>query len=102
MKKEKVIFRTEYDPYREDTVYLAIYPECSANPGRVAARPFYPHKDMRGNDVITWDCFCEIDMGYLLSKTRIVHKNNPIIPGLLSTLESFDDCEYQVCEKIMR
>ena len=41
MAKVRVIFRLEWDDYREEKTILACFPDTEANLGRIAAVPFY-------------------------------------------------------------
>ncbi len=36
---ERVVFRKEYDPYREDYSFLAIFPDDETRPGFLACVP---------------------------------------------------------------
>ena len=99
MKKEKVIFRREYDPYRKEWSFLAIFPETEANPGNVAFLPFWFIEHMNYSETV-YGVFDEMDIWYMY-KCKIVHKNDEIIPRLLSAIESYYDQQFQVVEKIM-
>lgn len=96
MEKERVIFREEYDPYRKQICYLAIFPDDEAYPGRVAVIPFgYVQGD------VFFEPYTEIDYGYMLRK-KIVHKNDSRIPRLKRDIGKRYDIELEVIEKIMR
>ena len=92
---EPVIFRKEYDPYRKDWGYLAIFPEDEANFGRMACVSF--HKDLY--DRWSFEPFTEVDTFYLL-RQKIVHKNDPIVPELVSALKGMYGGEYRVMERV--
>lgn len=66
---ERVIFRTERDPYRDAQNFLAVFPDDSARPGYLESVAFY----FSGNDVI-FESFSEMSYGYYYNNTRIVHK----------------------------
>ena len=100
MKTEKVIFRREYDQYRKQETYLAVFPENPANPGRYAAVPFRFVKELCGQLTAIFEPFCEVSHGYYYKGTKIVHKTDPLIPELLSAISRYCNTSFQVCEKI--
>lgn len=91
---ERVIFREEYDPYKKQWGYLAIFPDDEANPGRVGCVGF-----SQGYDEWVFEPYGEADIRYVLSK-KIIHKNDPRIPDLLDALESYYDTQFRVVEKM--
>ena len=91
---ERVIFREEYDPYRKDWGYLAIFPDDDANPGRVACIPFY-----EGVGGWRFEPYTEADLGYILRK-KIIHKNDPRIPELVAAIEQQYGTTLKVVEKM--
>ena len=96
-KPEDVIFRREYNPYTKEWDYLAVLPNYPANPGRLYIISFYE----RGGR-FTFESTDEADYWYLMDKTKIIHKNDPIIPELTSALIRFLECPIRVREKIKR
>lgn len=96
MDKEKVIFRREYDPYRKEWTFLAVFPEEEANRGRIAAVPFW----FDGHNIAWFEPFCEVDRMYYLNRTRIIHKKEAIVEKLLSAIENRYDQQFRVVEKI--
>ena len=103
MTSEKVIFRREYDPYRKQDSFLAVYPDDPANPGCYAALPFYFCTDWTGNQYTIFEAHCEVSQGYYYNNTKIVHKRDPIIPDLLSAISRYEvhpKMDFKVCEKI--
>lgn len=97
MEKEKVIFRKEYDNYMKIWKYLAVFPEERGLFGRICAVPFY----FDGYWKAWFEPFCEMDCCYYYKSTKIIHKNDAIIPILLSALKERYEEEYRVMEKIM-
>lgn len=93
---ERVIFRTEYDPYRKGRNFLAVFPDDPAHPGRVCCIPFY----FSGADYAVFDSYCEMDLGYYYSKTRIVHKNTPEAARCLEYIRARYGGEYRIMEKM--
>lgn len=100
-KAEKVIFRREYDQYRKEWSYLAIFPEDPANPGRYAGIPFHFIKEWNGKLTAIFEASCEVSWDYYYKCTKIIHKNDPVIPDLLSAISRFYNTAFRVCEKIM-
>ena len=97
MEKEKVIFRREYNRYRKEWQFVAVFPETESNPGRISSVSFW--FDIGG--VAWFEPFCEIDRNYYLNKTRIIHKKDLIVEKLLSAIENYYDQQFKVVEKIM-
>ena len=64
-KPERLILRTEYDPFREAGNVLACFPDDEAKPGRIAAVPMYFRFDMT-----YFEPYTEIDDYYYLAKTK--------------------------------
>lgn len=82
---ERVIFRIEKYAYdRETRHYLAVFPDDEANPGRVAAVPFY----FDGHGQAVFEPYCEIDIGYYY-ETRLVHRFDAETPKLLKALTDY-------------
>ena len=94
--KEKVVFRKEYDPYMKIWKYLAVFPDDIARRGMYMAVPIWKinGQPWRENAV-------EISASYYL-RTKVVHKNDPIVNELVEILKFFYGGEYRVMEKIMR
>ena len=105
--KERVIFRRERDPYTKKWNYIACFPDDPAYVywSFIGGIPFYLKDE---NDPTSWvrEPYASMAYGYYI-KTKIIHKNDPIIPVLVAALESMelqDDpdcnyCGYQVVEK---
>ena len=65
MKPERLILRTEYDPYREAETILACFPDDEVNSGRIAAVPMYFRFDM------AWfEPYTEISLDYYYGSTK--------------------------------
>lgn len=95
-----VIFRREYNPYTEEWDYLAVLPNTPASFGKITVLCF---RESAYNDGrYLFDSFDEADYWYLMDKTKIIHKNDPIIPELTSALSRYLECPVRVREKIMR
>ncbi len=95
MRAERVIFRTEYNPYTKRREYLAVFPDDPANPGRIGAVEM--HVREKGTFFFPYG---EIALAYYYNNTRLVHKDNSAIPDLLRAVEGYYDCKFKVCEKI--
>lgn len=91
---ERVIFRTEYDPYMKMEKYLAVFPDDQAFPGRIAYVPLYFTE--HGT---TFECYDEMSLDYYYGETKIVHKNNEIVKRLLNALRDFYGDEFRAVEK---
>ena len=105
IQPERVIFRMEKNPYvqsvkctnrkslepYEETlcnpeyIYLAIFPDDPANPGRVAYVPFF----FDGHGTAWFESCGEADWFYCLEKTRIIHKSNPLAEKLLQAVTEY-------------
>ena len=95
---ERVIFRREKYPYDKGTpYYLAVFPDDEANPGRVAAVPFF--FDGHGQAVFEPDC--EIDIGYYY-ETRLVHRFDAETPKLLDAIQKYYNQQFQIMQKLPR
>lgn len=101
MNTEKVIFRREYDRYRKEWTFLAVFPGTGANPGCYAAVPFRFVKELCGKLTAIFEPFCEVSHGYYYKNTRIVHKTDPAVPELLEAISRYFGAAFQVCEKVM-
>ena len=100
MEKEKVIFRREYNPYTKEHGFLAVFPETVDRLRRVTVLPFCFRKDFTGKEYPVFECHNDADIDYLY-KRKIVHKNDKIIPVLLSAIEKFYGQQFCVAERIM-
>ena len=93
---ERIIFRTERNPYTKETNYLAVFPDAGIRPGKLLALLFSVRPDYT-----IFEAHVEIDYGYYLDKTRLVHKTDEIIPDLLQRVQRYHRGEqYEVAEKI--
>lgn len=92
---ERVIFRTERDPYTKDTNYIAVFPDDKAKPGRYA---FVAFKLNESGAV--FEPYDELDSRYYYANTKIVHKSDEIIPRLLCALSMYYHTEFEPVERI--
>lgn len=92
---ERVIFRTEYDPYMKMEKYLAVFPDDPANPGRVAFTPLYFN-----SHGVTFEPYGEMDLSYYYKKTKIVHKKETVVAPLLTALNQFYGIDFRAVEKM--
>lgn len=98
IEMERIIFRTERNPYTKETNYIAVFPDSTSQSGRLLALPFSVRPDYT-----IFESHCEIDYGYYLDKTRIVHKSNKIISDLLNRVQKYHrGAQYEVVEKITK
>lgn len=95
-KKGKVIFRKEYDPYLKQDRYYAIFPDDPANYGNLCFVSFHFCEDM-----VFFDPYDEMSMEYYW-KTKVIHKDDPIIPQLYEAIKTYYDEEFQIAEKVMQ
>ena len=93
--KELVIFRREFDQYRQAETFLAVFPQDEANIGRFAALPF-----AFNNGRPVFEPYCEIAQQYYYKNTRIVHKNTELAEKLLKTIEDFYGEQFEVRERM--
>lgn len=92
---EKVIFREDYDEYRDIHGYLALFPDDAANFGRIAGVFFW----INDYGDVYFESFEEYDRSYVLSK-KIIHKWDPRIPMLVDILSKQCECSFVVVEKM--
>ena len=100
-KAEKVIFRREYDQYRKEWSYLAVFPEEIDWRGYITALPFRFVEEWNGTKTAIFEAFCDVSRGFYYQNTKIVHKTDPIVPDLLSAITRYCSAAFRVCEKIM-
>lgn len=106
--REKVIFRREYDPYTKTWGYLACFPDDEKEVywSYIGAIPFYLNDENNPNSWVR-EPYSSMSYNYYLH-TKIIHKNDPIIPTLIAALESMQlqteigNPGYVVVEKVMR
>ena len=116
VQTERVIFRKEKNPYTQsikctnrkslepyeetlcnpEYIYLAVFPDDPANPGRVECVPFF----FDGHGTVFFESCCEADWRYCLEKTRIVHKRDPIAETLLKTVSQYYNASFRMVEKM--
>ena len=102
---ERVIFRTEYDPYMKMKKYLAVFPDDPHAPGRIACLPFYfgnlYGSYAHGGEEAIFEPYCEISYGYYYKSTRIIHKRDARCEALLKTVsEYYEGTPFDVVEKL--
>ena len=97
METERVIFRHEYDPYKKQWGYLALFPDDEARPGYIEGVGFY--KGLM--NIWYFEPFSEISLDYMYSK-QIIHKDHPIIPVLVDVIEERYQIKVKVIERITR
>lgn len=95
MKNERVIFRKEYWPRWNDTVYLAVFPDDPANPGR------YGYVAMRFDGDTTWfEPYGEMAVDYYYRYTKPVHTNTEEARRCLAALEDRYQTSFDLRERI--
>ena len=103
MEKEKVIFRREYDKHSDRVSYLAIFPNDADNRSRYSINiygfPFHFWQNFAGEEETTFECYTGISPEYYYNCTRIVHKNDSVIPKLVSAIEKYFGISVKVAEK---
>lgn len=97
MKKEKIIVRREYDPYKKKWGYLVGFPEQEANRGNILCVPCCT------NSFGHWECecSCEVDLNYFRNK-KIVHKNTADAQAVKGAIELIFGDGFEVVEKIVK
>ena len=94
---DRVIFRTEYNPYIKTTAYIAVFPDDEANAGHYGAVSF--HFD--GKKAV-FEPYGEISHDYYLKKTATVHRSSAVIPSLLNAIQERYDMPFRVMDKVLR
>lgn len=94
-RNEKVIFRTERNPYMPDTeCYIAAFPDDETRYGRIGCVPFY----FDGYGKAWFEPYTDVYDGYYYGKTRIIHKGTPQAEKCLSAIESYYGVKFDVVE----
>ena len=96
MSKEKVVFRTEKNPYMPGEFFLAAFPKAPANPGSVCVLPFY----FDDQDRAVFEPFTEASYEYYYNSTKLVHKNTDKAKACLAAIEKFYETQFDVREKL--
>ena len=99
MKAERVIFRKYKDPYKPKNApcFLAVFPDDEANPGMIAATPFW--YDMSGNGMVWFEPYTEISESFYY-RTKIIHKDDFRVRFLLHDISQYyGGAEFRACEK---
>lgn len=89
-KPERLILRTEYDPFREAGNVLACFPDDEVNPGRIAAVPMYFRFDM-----VYFEPYTEVDDYYYLAKTKPL-RDEELAKRCKMELEKRYDVEFKI------
>ena len=85
---ERVVFRKEHWPRWNDTVYLAVFPDDPANPGR------FGYVSMRfDHDTAVFEPYGEMVFDYYYNHTKPVHVNTEEARRCLAAIEAY----YQTC-----
>ena len=93
---ERLILRTEYDPYLEMETILACFPDDPANPGRIAAVPMrFMH------DMVFFDCYTEVNMDYYYESAKPL-KDEMLAEKCKMELEKRYSATFKIVQKIMR
>lgn len=94
MKKERVIFRREYDPYWKRWGYLAVFPDDEANPGRIGVIGF----KLIDDGSVIFEAYQEASIEYVMNR-KLVHKDTDEAKACLTALMWYYGREFQVCER---
>lgn len=90
MKPERLILRTEYDPYREAETILACFPDVKVGYGKIAAIPMYFRFDM-----VWFEPYTEINMDYYYGSTKPL-RDEELAKRCKMELEKRYDEEYRI------
>lgn len=94
---ENVVFRKEKRKINGYVSYLALFYDDAASPGFVACLPFH----FVELDTI-FESHSEASFGYIYGDTRIVHKNDTMIPKLVNAVERYRKTKLCVREKMVK
>ena len=90
MKPERLILRTEYDPYREAETILACFPDVKSCYGKIAAIPMYFKFDM-----VWFEPYTEVSMDYYYESTKPL-KDAELAERCKMELEKRYDTEFKI------
>lgn len=96
---ERVIFRTELNPYVDGPSYLAVFPDDPANPGMICCLPFH-----FVNTAAIFEPYTEASLGYYYDSTRIVHKDTDAAQKCLQAITSYygSPFEFRIVERMAK
>lgn len=99
MNAERVIFRTYKDPYKPKNTpcFLAAFPDDDANPGNIAAVPFW----FDGHGTSFFEPYTEVSDAFYYG-TKIIHSYDFRIRILLNVLSQYYGTEFTPCDKRTR
>lgn len=92
---ERVIFRTDHDPYMKCEKYLAIFPDDPTNVGRLAYVSFY----FNGERPV-FEPYGEMSIEYYYYNTKRIKKGTELSAKCLCAIEWFYDSKFVVREKL--
>ena len=92
---EKVVFRVERNPYTKRNNFLAVFPDDSANPGRLGYVAF----EFNGYNVL-FEPYGEIATNYYYANTKRVRKNSPEADRCKRAIERYYNCQFRVMVKL--
>lgn len=98
---DRVIFRTEKDPYISEQRYVAVFPDYSARPGHISCLSFFFSYDDMEKGYVWFDCWDEMSEGYYTT-TKLIHKNTPIAARCKEVVEEYMNqyAEYEGVTKL--
>jgi len=93
---EKLVLRTEYDPYMAMEKYIAIFPGDSARPGYLAFVSFYFDRENRA----IFEPYGELSFEYYYNSTKQVRKNTEDARRCCAALENYYNTTFKLYEKV--
>ena len=72
---DRVIFRTEKDPYISETRFVAVFPDYSKRPGYITCLSFYFSYNDMDRGTVWFEPWGEMSETYY-AKTKLVRKNS--------------------------
>lgn len=99
MKKERVIFRREYDSYWKNWGYIAIFPDDKANVGMVNITPFKILEDADKTALI--EPYGEARIEYVLNR-KLIHKDTEEAEICKRIMERHYRTEFEIVEKMTK
>lgn len=94
---ERIIFRTEKNPFVGGTGYLAVFPDDEANLGMVNCLPFH----FVGGAAV-FEPYCEASLPYYYCSTRLVHKHTEEARMCLKAVQDYYKSSFHLVEKMTK
>ena len=93
---ERVVFRTDFDPYMKMEKYLVVFLDDPHNVGRLPFVSFYFNGDRP-----VFEPYGEMCFDYYYGKTKRIRKSSDDALRCLRAVEWYYGCQFEVREKLV-